>query len=269
MGRAKLTGLWNRAYADFLMPSRLPSYRQFLEEALRRDYTICSVDSFWNKIQRNEISHGEKYLVLRHDIDTDTDTAKMMWRIDQSLAVKSSYYFRLSTLDISFMQDIVRSGGEASYHYEELAQVAKEKHLKTRDQVLCQMPYIRDLFHRNLETLKKNSGLPLDIVASHGDFVNRKLRMYNWEILQDEDFRKRVGVKLEVYDEAFLVNVTSRHSDTLHPIFWKPENPLQAVKAAAPVIYVLVHPRHWQINRKVNLADDVCRLVQGVRYSLQ
>jgi hypothetical protein len=166
------------------------------------------------------------------------------------------------------MQDIARSGGEASYHYEELAQVAKDKRLRTREEVLRHMPYIRDLFHCNLDTLKNKSGLPLDIVASHGDFVNRKLRTYNWEILKDKGFRERVGVKLEVYDEAFLCNITSRHSDTLYPVFWKPEDPLLAVRAGIPVIYALVHPRHWQINWKVNLLDDLRRTAEGVCYSL-
>ena len=131
-----------------------------------------------------------------------------------------------------------------------------------------EMPTIRKLFHENLKILREKSGLPLNIVASHGDFVNRKLKMYNWEILKDGDFRKTVGVDLEVYDDVFVRNISRRHSDNLYPSFWKPENPLQAVRAEAPRVYVLVHPRHWRTNPKVNFVDNVHRVFEGVRYSL-
>jgi hypothetical protein len=62
------------------------------------------------------------------------------------------------------------------------------------------------------------------IVASHGDFVNRKLKVYNWEILKDEFFRKEVGIELEVYDQEFVSYFNSRHSEVLAPHLWKPES---------------------------------------------
>ena len=268
MASKKLSNCWHRIYADFVMPSRISIYRQFLEEVLARGYAICSVANFWEKIKKNDAQLGEKYLVLRHDVDTDVGTAKAMWQVEHSLGVGSSYYFRLSTIDIPFMRDIALSEGEASYHYEELATVAKQKRLKSREQVLLEIPKIRRLFYENLKSLRVKSGLPINIVASHGDFVNRKLKMYNFEILEDGDFRKTAGVDLEVYDDVFMRNVSSRHSDNLYPSFWKPENPLQAVRGGSPRIYVLVHPRHWRCNRKINFVDNLYRAVEGIRYSL-
>src|SRR5215470_5987150 len=181
-----LTGVWYRIYADFFMPSRLETYREFLCNAIYYGYEICSVDFLWQKIKNNgEIESQKKYLVLRHDIDTDPTTAKAMWCIEKALGVRSSYYFRLSTIDISLMQEIEFSGGEASYHFEEIAMLAKQKRLKRRENVLPYMPYIRSMFKDNLDLLRKQSGLPMKIVAAHGDFANRKLGMFNWELLQD------------------------------------------------------------------------------------
>jgi len=269
MGIVNLAGLWYRIYADFFMPSRLEIYREFLGNAIRHEYEICSVDFFWQKIKNDgEIESQKKYLILRHDIDTDPTTAKAMWHIEKALGVRSSYYFRLSTVDVSLMQEIAYAGGEASYHFEEIATLAKKKCLKTREDILSYMPYIRSMFKDNLNLLRKKSGLPMKIVAAHGDFANRKLRVFNWEILRDKSFRREVDIELEVYDEIFSKHITSRHSDTSFPYFWQPRSPLQAIQTGMHIIYVLVHPRHWRANPRENFKDDIKRAWEGFRYSL-
>jgi len=269
MGIRNIAGIWYRIYEDFFMPSRLEVYKKLLCDALYYGYEICSVDFLWQKMKNNgAIESQKKYLVLRHDIDTDPSTAKLMWDIDKALGVKSSYYFRLSTLDIGLMREIEFSGGEASYHFEEIATVAKKNGLKSRERILSCMPYIRIMFKDNLNSLRKKSGLPMKIVAAHGDFVNRKLSVFNWEILQDNNFRKEVDIELEVYDQIFLQHIKSRHSDKSFPYFWQPENPLHAIQSGMPIIYVLVHPRHWRANPKENFRNNINRAWEGFRYSL-
>jgi len=192
-----------------------------------------------------------------------------MWLMEKSLCVKGSYYFRLTTVDAPLMQEIERFGGEASYHFEELATVAKMKRLKTPVQVMSEMTNIRETFRRNLSSLRITTGLPMNIVASHGDFVNRKLGLCNWEILRDEDFRRETGVELEVYDDIFAGHVSARYADAgCHHDIWKPKNPQLALKASAPVIHVLVHPGNWRANPAENFVNDVKRTLEGLRYSL-
>ena len=269
MGSDKLIRLWSRVYAEFLMPSRLSIHRDLLHEVLARGYEICSVASFWDKIKSGQLQPDRKYFVLRHDVDTDVTAARSMWAIEQVLGVTSSYYFRLSTIDIPLMQEIERSGGEASYHFEELAAMAKEMRLKSRADVLPKIPEMRERFKSNLNSLRDRSGLPMKTVASHGDFVNRKLRMPNWEILADELFRQKVGVELEVYDEAFNRHISSRHADAgYHPNLWKPENPLKALESGAAAIHVLVHPGNWRANPKENLVNDINRALEGLRFAV-
>ena len=168
----------------------------------------------------------DKLLILRHDVDSDIETTRAMWRIERELGIKSSYFFRLSTVDLPLMREIEACGGSVGYHFEELATVAKRKGLKTREQVMEDLPYMRDPFERNLTELRDQTQLPLRFVASHGDFVNRRLGVPNWVILRDAAFRDRMNIELEAYDEACMRHVQSRHSDGQpYPTYWEPAPP--------------------------------------------
>jgi len=134
--------------------------------------------------------------------------------------------------------------------------------------VLGHLPEARARFQENLEGLRAYTGLPMRVVASHGDFVNRAVGVANRAILDDADFRRSVGVELEVYDEAFIRHLTSRYSDTHHPRYWVGADPLAGIARGEAVIQVLVHPRHWRVHRLVNAADDIRRVAEGLAYRL-
>ena len=146
--------------------------------------------------------------------------------------------------------------------------IAKRRRLRDREAALAAVPEAQESFARHLARLRERTGLPLRVVASHGDFVNRSLGVVNHELLSDPDFRRAVGVELETYDEAFMRHVTSRHADSWPPGSWIPSDPLRAICRGDRVVYLLVHPRHWHADRLANGADDVRRLVEAVRYQL-
>lgn len=260
--------VWHRVYADFLMPSRLPTYRRLLETFLEAEYVVVSIETYWDLIKTGMLDPGKRTVILRHDIDTDPGTGRRMWEIEQDLGVGGSFFFRLSTVDEALMRAIAESGGHASYHYEELATVSKRHRIRTSADVDRYLGEARDEFRGNLAFLRRRTGLPLNIVASHGDFVNRRLGVPNWHLLTDTGFRRDVGVDLETYDEAIMSYVTSRHSDTLHPRYWMPEDPHAAITRGERVIYLLVHPRHWRVARGVNVKDDATRFWESVAYRL-
>lgn len=268
MSRA-LIAFCHRFYADFVMPSRLKAYRALLSSALEHGYLIVSLAQFSSTIGRDEFTSDQKHLILRHDIDTDLRTTRTMWEIEHSLGIAGSYYFRLSTIDIGLMQLIAAAGAEVGYHYEEIATVAKEKRLKTKEAVHEEMPNIAALFERNLLTLRRQTALPIDTVASHGDFVNRRLGIPNHEILKDMRLRERLGIKFEAYDKEIVRHMQSRHRDTHYPAFWvMHDDPALAISRHIKVIHVLVHPRHWCSSILVNMADDLRRLGEALHYSL-
>ncbi|MET3287792.1 UNVERIFIED_CONTAM: hypothetical protein ABID98_000362 [Brevibacillus sp. OAP136] len=258
-----------RVYSDFLMPSRLATFENLLNQAIECDYEVHSVASFWEVIKSGGPVSGKRYLILRHDVDTDIATAREMWTIEQRLGVRASFYFRLSTIDIPLMRQIHEEGGEASYHYEEIATIGKEKALSTEQQIVRELPLMRHSFAQTLFRLRKLTGLPMHTVASHGDFFNRKLGIANHELLAESKLRKETAVELETYDDAMMKYVTSRHSDTLAPAFWKPNDPFEAISRKEAVIYLLTHPRHWRTDPYGNLLDNSKRLWEGVLYAMR
>jgi hypothetical protein len=258
----------HRIYSDFFQRSRLEAYERLMESALGAEYQIVSVGGMWRIIQGGEMDAARRYLVLRHDIDTDPETARAMWSIDRRLGLETSYFFRLSTLDNELMTDIASAGSEASYHYEELATLAKRRRPRSRTDALQLLPEAKARFAANLERLRTTTGLPMTVVASHGDFINRRLGLPNWTLLDDGELRRELAIELEAYDEAYLGHISTRLADGPYPRHWHPADPRAAIEAREPVISVLVHPRHWRVNRMVNARDDAQRVIEGLRLLL-
>lgn len=248
------------------MPSRLGEYRAFLEAALRAGYQIRSVEWMWATIRGGALEPNGRYLMLRHDVDTDPGTVAAMWQIERDLGISGSYFFRLSTLDPRIMDAIASSGSDVSYHYEELAIIAKQRGARSRADGLSLVPEARALFARNLWALRASTGQPMRIVAAHGDFANRVMGLTNSVVLDDDAFRREVGVDLEVYDPTFLDHVPERFIDAPPPVHWMPRHPADAIASGAPTIGVLVHPRQWRVNRAVNAREDASRALQGLRF---
>ena len=258
----------HRVYADFLMPTRLGAFEGLLRRLLEAGYSVISIETLCGMLGAGGLPEGHRYAVLRHDVDTDPRTAGAMWAIERGLGVKGSYFFRLSTLDLPLMQAIAASGSGVGYHYEELATVAKRRRLHTKEQALRHLPEAREEFVHNIGMLRAQTGLPLGVAASHGDFVNRRLGVPNWVILADGVVRAQVGIRAEAYDADVNAPITARFNDTLHPRYWVPEAPTSAIDAGSPAIYLLVHPRHWRIARRVNAIDDMRRVTQALGLSL-
>jgi hypothetical protein len=268
LSAALLWRIRDRIIGDFLMPSRLDQYRALLEAGLSAGYRFCSVADAWEWLRTGEPDAGQRQIILRHDIDTDPGTAAVMWQVDRSFGVNSSYFFRLSTFNPDLIAEIAAQGGEASYHYEELATIAKRHAVRSRSDLLGHLPEARDRFAQNLTTLRRRTGLPMRVVASHGDFVNIRLSAPNWLILADDPLREQLGIELETYDQDFLRRLPCRITDRAYPTFWNPRTPASAIRAGEPIISLLVHPRHWRVDPAGNARDDARRIEEGVRFAL-
>ena len=192
-----------------------------------------------------------------------------MFEIERSLGIAGSWFFRLSTVDPSLMASIAEAGAEASYHYEELATIAKHRRLRTREAGLAALPEARDRFAANLDRLRELTGLPMRVVASHGDFMNRRLGLPNWEILTDVSVpghgrcRPR-GLRWSPDESRHRPTLRHAPSRVLDPgAIRRPRS-----NGAMPVVHVLVHPRHWRTARRINAADDLRRVAETVQVGL-
>ncbi|MFC6518667.1 hypothetical protein ACFQAT_01755 [Undibacterium arcticum] len=194
--------LLNRIYYDYLVPSQFDRYEELVRLASNAGYLQTSLRSFFSSIPLNGAG-PQKVIVHRHDIDTDVCTAKKIFAIEKKkkLGIKSSYYFRISTLDFAFMREIEEYGSEASYHYEEIATFAKKHHIRDPAEIMKRMAEVRAEFVNNFTSIERRFGLKMTTVASHGDFANRRLRLSNTEILKDKELRDRCGIVCESYDK--------------------------------------------------------------------
>lgn len=254
-----------RLFSNFLMPSRLDKLEKVLLTALFDGYTFVSISHFLGLARNGKLDSRARYLMLRHDIDTDVATARALWQLECRNGLRGSFYFRLQTADIALMKEIHASGAEVGYHFEEIATVAKQKGLKGAIDGSLLKKEAGELFCNNLSVLRQKSGLPLFGIASHGDFVNRRLGIVNHELLTP-DIRKLMNIDYEAYDAELVGHLSSRFADMEYPGIWKPGNPLDAIKRGDQVIKLLIHPRQWCSNSLVNAQDDLTRLYEGIRY---
>lgn len=251
--------LLNRIYSDYLMPSRLPRYAALLQAATDAGYRQMAVRDFLHG------GAGERTLVHRHDIDSDLRTTAKMFAIEARQGVTASYYFRLSTLDFGLMREIEAYGSEASYHFEEVADFAKRHHIKDADVLRSRFPAIRVQFRHNLERIEQALARKLVTVASHGDFVNRRLNVINHEILDDQAFRACCGIACETYDEALLRQFDLYISDRPHPVYFHPMEP-DAALGRYRSICLLTHPVQWETNWRESTRCNMRRLVQDLSW---
>jgi hypothetical protein len=257
--------LHQRLYLDFLLPSRLDDYRQLIERAATLGYGFHTVGSFHAARQAGTLE--PRVLVLRCDVDTDPATAEAKFHIVEETGGRASFFFRLRTLDVDLMRRMEASGCEASYHFEEVATVAKELGLRTRLEVEHQLPLIEQRFCANVLSVRARTGLAIEVLAAHGDWINRRLGITNRRVLTP-DVRRRLGIVVEAYDRDARAGITSRFADASYPGLWAPQPPSAALERGDPAVYVLTHPRQWGRNVKVNLVDDVRRLREELQHRL-
>lgn len=262
-----LRAVRGRIYQDFLMQSRLEEYRELLGSLRDTGYTFITMRELAAFATAGG-AEGPRTCVIRNDVDSDPTTAKAMFEIDQAIGGRSTYYFRLSTMDQSLMRTMAECGSEVGYHYEEIATYAKRHGLRTRSDVEANLPRIRQEFARNMEGYRGLVGDYPKTLASHGDFANRRLGVTNTLIIDDEQ-RSRFGIVAEAYDAWLMARVDCRISDASYPRWWHPESPEAALRSDPKSLYILVHPRQWHPGRTENVRLTVGRIFEGCVYALR
>lgn len=246
------------------MPSRLRRYEELVCLALNSGYLQISIRFFLKNLHDN-VCDNTKFIVHRHDIDSDIRTAKKIFEIEKKYKITSSYYFRLSTLDFDFMREIEEYGGEASYHYEEIATFSKKNRIRDASIIRQRLPDIRDDFLNNFSSIEERLGKKIFTVASHGDFTNRRLNLSNQEILNDQELRQKCGIECEAYDHALLGKFDIYISDRSYPQYYYPISPFDAI-GKYNKICLLTHPRQWETNCIENTKDNLIRLSEGLKW---
>jgi len=217
----------------------MEEYRSTLQMFIEAGYEFLRLDEF----PALSSASDRKLVMIRHDIDSDVAIAKQMWKIERELDVVSSWYFRRTTFDWSFMRDILKSGAEVSYHFEEIADYCKRQRTANAGFVRGNLEVIRDLLVANIKKIEEQLGSRLSTVAAHGDFMNRKIGIPN-QVLVDQRVRDQTGLTAEAYDSTIEGNLDCRISDKCYPTLWT-RAPAQAISEGSRRVLILVHTRWW------------------------
>jgi hypothetical protein len=243
-----------------LMGSRISHYRDFLRFLVGTGYSFRTFSEFVDAAETREFL-AAPICLLRNDVDSDPAGAALMFACDRAAGVRATYFFRLSTLDTGLVREIVDSGGEVGYHYEEIATLAKRLGWRSRQQVDAHMDLVRREFRENILRFATRTGTTPRIVAAHGDFANRHLAVPNHYLL-DQELMKELGILADAYDRRVHDNLRARFSDWPAPQWWNPTDPAVALRDRPATVSILVHPRQWTCNPLLNFRLDALRLCE-------
>ncbi|HOU17889.1 MAG TPA: hypothetical protein P5078_02765 [Candidatus Marinimicrobia bacterium] len=239
--------------------SRLGVYRELLIFAQKEGYIITSLIEWFHKYCQN----GQRVLILRHDVDIDTEGAAKMYAIEKSLGVHATYYFRWKTVSEALVYKMRRDGFEASLHYETLATYCKKHNIKDAKRVTdTVMKTCFNLLEKEISRFKTQFG-GIQTIASHGDKRNRILGIPNHAILKYGN-RADLDIQFEAYDPEITMLFDAYISDSsiTNNFNWKYGlTPQEAIRSHLTTICLLTHPEHWNFNFKKNMKTiitDIC-----------
>lgn len=210
----------------------------------------------------------DKVYLNRHDIDTSPRVAREMFEIEKEVfdhTGSATYYFRESTLDRMLIKDIDEYEYETGYHYEELATYEKEHKLKNIDKLKGVLPECGECFLRNIARFRSITDSPCLSVASHGDYINTKYKIQNFEILKNDEIRNKSGIIVEAYDESIIQYVEVRYADQVLLGSFA-EEVLKGIEERHNVIMTFTHSRNWKVDVIANTKDNIGRFWEGYKY---
>jgi len=256
-----LRSVAGRLERDYLRRDRLGELDRLVRRAQALGYRTMTLSQFAGQ----DPAADGRILLLRHDVDSDVARARRMFAVERELGAVGSWFFRRRTWDVAFMRELAAGGAEVGYHYEQLADLIKERGAGTADAARALVGPGRERLRASLSGLRATCELPLDVLASHGDFANAAVGVGNVVLLDDPPLRRELGVRLEAYDIEDRVD--ARFTDAAGSAAWWPSDPAHAVERGERVVEVLLHPRAWGAAPLANAREDAHRLREGVVYA--
>ncbi len=259
----------DRIYEDYLKKSRLPEYRRTLQMAKEHGYQMVGVLDFARLVRTGSLEDKKIYL-NRHDIDTSPKVAAKMFAIEKEVYGKegnATYYFRNTTIDINLIHEIDDYGYETGYHYEELATYAKTKKLKSRETIEASISKASEIFLEDLNRFREKTGSLSITIASHGDFINTRYNIQNYEMLKIPEIRNKAGIEVEAYDADVMQYVMERYADQKLLAGYS-NQVVSAFKREVPVVMTLTHPRNWEVDICANTMENLRRMNQDISFRL-
>lgn len=228
--------------------NRLKDYEEIIRSAVTNGYEVCSVSDFYNRYVVGKENLPKRVMILRHDIDYKNPGTRKMFEIESKYGVRSTYYFRDSTVEEELVNVIHRGGADVGYHYETIAYLVQNGTIRRKNDI--DINAARENFKNEFESFQKRVGFGVDTCAAHGAPENIKLGVSNNIIFEDID-PQLLGVRFEAYDPNLIAKISCYTSDSgimYNYGYAYSTQPLEAIQKGEQVICFLSHPNHWYMS---------------------
>jgi hypothetical protein len=148
-------------------------------------------------------SGNHKNIVLRHDVDARKVNSLLFARIEHSMGIRGTYYFRIvpQSFDEKIIKEIYSLGHEIGYHYEDFAFIAERQKTKLKRQKWDSKEdyekYLAEIailnFEENLMKFRKIA--PVKTICMHGSPMSSWDNRLLWKYYDYHDF----GIVSEPY----------------------------------------------------------------------
>ncbi|MFA7359818.1 MAG: hypothetical protein WC139_02155 [Candidatus Kapaibacterium sp.] len=251
---------------------RLANLKELIEVMLRKEYNFILFKEF-------ERSNSNKVIILRHDVDLLPKNSLAAARLENSIGIQGTYYFRIisQTFKPDIIKEILDLGHEIGYHYEDVDLVLKKDKLTIQSEK--DKKRVVDLafesFCENLEKLRKI--VPISTVCMHG---SPRAKYDNKMIWEKYDYRE-LGIVGEPYFDVdwnefgYLTDTGRRWNGDKYSIrdkvnskykfdFKTTDDIVRNVDKLPGKMMITVHPQRWTDDNVLWVNELVWQNVKNV-----
>lgn len=231
----------------YIKNNRINEYEDILNDAYKHGYQMISLEKHVN----GKYDKEKKVMILRHDVDHISPGTREMFMAEQKYGANASYYFRWSTAEYQLMQDIASAGGEASLHFETIANfLRRQKGRKySKEDILSRKNFFINLLKNELALFRAYYDVPCQTLASHGAEENGWVGVSNNFLTDDDSVYGELGIILEAYQKQLIDSMGIYISDAVMEYndgYRYGKTPQEAIAEGISPILFLSHPNHWK-----------------------
>lgn len=238
------------------MDFTLKKYKELLQSLQKANFEFLTFEEYCERKQLKD----NKWVILRHDIDKKAKNALQIAKIEHSLGIKATYYFRIlqNSNQPKIIKQVVALGHEIGYHYEDL-NLCKGDESKAIKHFKTWLDYFRKFYP--VKTICMH-GSPYSKLDNKDLWINYDYKNYNiiGEPYFDTDFNSVFyltdtgrcwdGEKFSVRDKAKTSFIEKYH--TTKEIISAIKNETIPTK-----LLITTHPQRWN-NNLIEWSIELC-----------